>query len=83
MQLAIDDSAPGVAARDLPRVFKPLYRADAARSRHYGGSGLGLAMSAAIVAAHGGQVSASASALGSLRVRVELPARAVASGGAT
>ena len=80
VQLAVDDSAPGVAAGDLPRVFEPLFRADAARSRHNGGSGLGLAIGAAIVAAHGGCISAGASALGGLRVQVELPACAAATG---
>ena len=48
LRLSIDDSASGVAASDLPRLFEPLYRADAARSRHSGGSGLGLAICVAI-----------------------------------
>ncbi len=81
VRLAVDDSAPGVPAQDLPRVFEPLYRADAARSRHSGGSGLGLAIGAAIVAAHGGRMVASGSALGGLRVLVELPDDTAASGG--
>jgi two-component system, OmpR family, sensor histidine kinase BaeS len=72
----IDDSAPGVPADDLPRLFEPLYRADAARSRHRGGSGLGLAICEAIVRSHGGRIEASSSALGGLRVRVELPLNA-------
>ncbi|MBE0620853.1 MAG: HAMP domain-containing protein [Burkholderiales bacterium] len=80
VHLVVDDSAPGVPAPDLPRVFEPLYRADAARGRHNGGSGLGLAICAAIAAAHGGRIDASASALGGLRVRVELPLRAAAVG---
>ncbi len=80
VQLAIDDSAPGVAPADLQRVFEPLYRADAARSRHSGGSGLGLAIAAAIAAAHGGRIAASASALGGLRVVVELSVLAAAPG---
>ena len=45
-----------------------------------GGSGLGLAICAAIVAAHGGRIDASASALGGLRVLVDLPVRAAAAG---
>lgn len=76
VQLAIDDSAPSVPASDLPRVFEPLYRADAARGRHNGGSGLGLAICAAIATAHGGRISAGVSDLGGLRVLVELPVRA-------
>lgn len=75
----IDDSAPGVLAADLPRLFEPLYRADAARSRQRGGSGLGLAIGDAIVRAHGGRIHAQASSLGGLRVRIELPAEAKSS----
>ena len=71
--LEIDDTAPGVPASDLERVFEPLYRADAARSRHSGGSGLGLAICHAIVTAHRGSISASASSLGGLRIHIELP----------
>jgi two-component system, OmpR family, sensor histidine kinase BaeS len=73
MLIDIDDSAPGVPGVDLPRLFEPLYRADAARHRHRGGSGLGLAICEAIVRSHGGQITASASTLGGLRVHIQLP----------
>ena len=71
--LTVDDSAPGVSEVDLPRLFEPLYRADAARSRFSGGSGLGLAICEAIVQAHGGRIGARASPLGGLRVVIECP----------
>lgn len=71
--LTVDDSAPGAAETDLPRLFEPLYRADAARSRHNGGSGLGLAICVAIAQAHGGSMAARASAQGGLLVVVTLP----------
>lgn len=74
VSLIVDDSAPGVAAADLPHLFDPLFRADAARSRERGGSGLGLAICAALARAHGGRVRAGASALGGLCVTVDLPA---------
>lgn len=67
------DSAPGVGAEHLPRLFEPLYRVDASRHRDTGGAGLGLAIAARIVEAHGGTVSAHPSALGGLSVRIELP----------
>lgn len=76
VHLSVADSAPGVPAADLHRLFEPLYRADQARSRHTGGSGLGLAIVAAIAAAHQGSVQAQPSPLGGLCVVVDLPLNA-------
>lgn len=72
-RIDFDDTAPGVPAADLPRLFERLYRVDASRSRATGGAGLGLAIARNIVAAHGGAISAAASPLGGLRVQVDLP----------
>jgi len=71
--IEIDDSAPGVPAELLPRLFERFYRVEASRSRAGGGSGLGLAICRAIVQAHGGQIDAQASPLGGLRITVRLP----------
>ncbi len=71
-----EDSAPGVAADDLPRLTERLFRADTARMRlkdGTGGSGLGLAITRALVEGHGGTMAASAGALGGLRWDIELP----------
>ncbi len=73
--LSIDDSAPGVAADQLPRLTEPLFRADASRSRAHGGAGLGLAIAKMIVIAHGGTLKPSASDLGGVRIEVLLPAQ--------
>jgi len=48
----------GIAPEDLPHIFERFYRGDSARSRVTGGSGLGLSIVNAIVAAHGGEVTA-------------------------
>jgi two-component system sensor histidine kinase BaeS len=69
-----EDSSPGVPAEDLGRLGERLFRVEGSRSRDNGGSGLGLAIVRAIVEAHGGSVSASASALGGLRIRLGFPA---------
>ncbi|MGB5736410.1 MAG: ATP-binding protein [Thiohalocapsa sp.] len=69
-----DDTAPGVPADALPRLFERLYRVDGSRSRATGGAGLGLAIARNIVEAHGGNIEAQPSALGGLRIRIRLPA---------
>jgi two-component system sensor histidine kinase MprB len=54
--VTVDDEGPGIAARDLPRVFERFYRADDAR--HLPGSGLGLAIVAHAAELHGASVTA-------------------------
>jgi two-component system sensor histidine kinase BaeS len=71
--ITIDDTAPGVSDADCEKLFDPLYRQEASRSRHTGGAGLGLAICRNIVGAHGGSISASPSALGGLTMRIEIP----------
>ncbi len=71
--IEVDDTAPGVAPNDLPRIFEPLYRADASRGRSTGGSGLGLAICEQIAKAHHGAIRAEPSALGGVRFHIELP----------
>jgi heavy metal sensor kinase len=55
--LTVSDTGPGIPAEDLPHVFKRFYRGD--KSRTGGNAGLGLAISKAIVEAHGGAIEVS------------------------
>jgi two-component system OmpR family sensor kinase len=55
------------------RAFERFYRADPSRSRHHGGSGLGLSIVRAIVDAHGGKVSLDTALGHGTTVRIELP----------
>jgi len=70
----VEDSGPGIPEAERGRVFERYYRVDGARSAAEGGRGLGLAIAAGIVKAHGGIMRAEASAgLGGARVVMELP----------
>jgi two-component system OmpR family sensor kinase len=57
--ISVSDNGPGVPAEIQDSVFERFTRADVSRVRRAGGSstGLGLAIVAAVVNAHGGQVS--------------------------
>jgi signal transduction histidine kinase len=54
VEIEVDDEGEGVSPEDGQRVFEPFYRGDAARAED--GAGLGLAISKAIVEAHGGKI---------------------------
>lgn len=58
VQIAVSDTGEGIAVEHLPRVFERFYRVDSARDRGRGGSGIGLAVSKAIVRGHGGTIEA-------------------------
>jgi two-component system OmpR family sensor kinase len=55
--LEVSDTGPGLTDELKARVFERFYRADSARTRSTGGSGLGLSIVAALVAAHHGRVT--------------------------
>jgi two-component system sensor histidine kinase BaeS len=67
------DSAPGVPATELDKLFESFYRVDSSRNRATGGAGLGLAICRNIVKAHEGTIVAKPSALGGVWIRVEIP----------
>lgn len=71
--LDVRDHGEGISADQVPKVFERFYRADASRNRDTGGSGLGLSIVAAIVAAHGGDVTVLPTDGGGATFRVSLP----------
>ncbi|MCP9967637.1 HAMP domain-containing histidine kinase [Actinomadura madurae] len=71
--VAVADQGPGLSPEQAERVFERFYRADDARSRDHGGAGLGLAIVAALVAAHEGTVEADSAPGEGATFRVVLP----------
>ncbi len=68
------DAGPGLAPEEAAHVFERFWRADRARTRVRGGSGLGMAIVAQIVSTHGGRAFFDSSAAGGSTVTVVLPA---------
>jgi two-component system sensor histidine kinase BaeS len=54
--VSVIDRGPGIAAKDIDRIFERFYRVDEARGRERGGAGLGLAIVRRLVELHGGRV---------------------------
>jgi signal transduction histidine kinase len=75
VEVTVADDGPGFPEALLPVAFDRFTRAEAARGHHAGaGAGLGLAIVAAIVRAHGGSISAAnGPPLGGAVVVVRLP----------
>ncbi|MGF7124692.1 sensor histidine kinase [Rhodococcus sp. AG1013] len=71
--LEVSDTGPGLGDEDAARVFERFYRADESRTRASGGSGLGLSIVAAIVAAHDGTVTVDSAPGKGATFRVRLP----------
>jgi two-component system OmpR family sensor kinase len=75
--LEVRDHGPGIAPEHAARVFERFYRVDPSRTRDGsgtgGGAGLGMAIVAAIVEAHGGEVALVTTEGGGATVRVTLP----------
>ncbi len=69
--LTVSDDGPGIPSKEQKRVFERFYRGADASTRS--GSGIGLAVVSAIVAAHGGTVALESEPGRGSSFRVELP----------
>ncbi len=75
VSVCVENTGDRIPPEELPRIFDRFYRAEGARTRHQnstGGLGLGLAITRAIVRAHGGDIRGSSSG-GTTRFLVTLP----------
>jgi signal transduction histidine kinase len=75
VEVEIADTGDGIAPAERERVFEPFFRGGAETARTRNGAGLGLAISRAIVEAHGGRIWLAESTSGT-RVRFSLPSAA-------
>jgi two-component system OmpR family sensor kinase len=76
VRLSVSDDGAGMSPEDTQRAFERFHRADSSRARVGGssGSGLGLSIVAALVAAHGGSVDLASEKGRGTDVVVTLPA---------
>ncbi len=74
VRLTVRDHGPGLPTDDPDALFERFWRAEGGRERGKSGAGLGLAIVAAIVAAHDGRVSAANADGGGAAFTVVLPA---------
>jgi two-component system OmpR family sensor kinase len=71
--LEVADRGQGLTPEQAQHVFDRFYRADTARTRATGGSGLGLSIVSSLVAAHGGDVAVRSTPGEGATFRVRLP----------
>ena len=72
--IVVADDGPGMTPDQVAHAFERFYRSDPSRSRLHGGAGLGLSIVSAIVAAHGGTVTAASAQDRGTTFTVRLPA---------
>ena len=73
--LTVQDTGVGIAPADLSRVFDRFWRADPARQRATGGTGLGLTIAHRIVTDHGGRIEVTSRPGTGTTFTVRLPQR--------
>jgi len=72
LEFCVEDNGPGIDARDLPLIFEKFYRGKR-RSGGRKGSGMGLAITRAILTAHSGGIEATNVSGGGARFRFWVP----------
>ncbi|MFV0525837.1 MAG: sensor histidine kinase [Acidimicrobiales bacterium] len=72
-RIEVHDDGPGMAPEVASRITERFYRADVSRSRQNGGSGLGMAIVAAVVEAHHGDLAVSSAPGDGTTITVRLP----------
>ena len=76
LEVLVSDTGIGIAKEKLPLIFNAFAQADQARSREYGGSGLGLSITRQLVELHGGKISVESGVGKGSTFRILLPVTA-------
>jgi signal transduction histidine kinase len=71
--LEVEDNGVGIPPKDRRRIFEPFYRTDDRLRAKSSGAGLGLAITKALVIAHGGTIEAHSREGRGTRMTVRLP----------
>jgi signal transduction histidine kinase len=74
IEAIVTDSGPGIPPEHLTRIFDRFYRAESARTREGGGTGIGLAIARDLARAQGGDLEAANAKNGGAVFRLKLPA---------
>ena len=74
VRFSVSDTGPGIDRNDLPSVFEPFFRTEAARLRGANGIGLGLSVASRIAAVFGGRITVDSKPGEGSTFSVELPA---------
>ena len=74
IEATVADTGPGILPEHLPRVFDRFYRAESARTRKGGGTGIGLAIARGLAHAQDGELDAVTAGDGGAMFRLKLPA---------
>ncbi len=75
VQLHVRDAGPGIPEAEYDNVLAPFYRLDAARGQETGGLGMGLAVAASTLRAHGGSLTFAHPPEGGFEAIATLPLR--------
>ena len=80
LRAEVIDTGIGIAETDQAKLFAPFTQIDTSKSRRYGGTGLGLALTRRLIMLHGGEISVKSQEGKGSNFTLQLPLRRLAHG---